>query len=665
MYQSSINKPSSSTVITPTGVISHRTTNTNISSTPSSSSSSSSTPLQKDNNSSNILKSPSFPFVSRSWELNTFDSYMKFRAHYVNVKSTKYLVKALSLMVLSIGVYCYLFEAGSILLPIVWFYSLLIGSSVTLGLGSAMLAQHFQQVPEVILSEEQRQLYQWPSNFPSSPPVSTASSSSRKDSLIQEARYGMTLDSISPYKPANNSSSSTSTSSVVGSNTTNNNTTGSSSSTTTTTSSTTGSNISPVSNKTTSTQSTVITPTSSTSSVQQKSPITSPYSYRSTRYTPPKSIEIRENEEISNHFQGRLFTSLSEFVTSQFDKEVIDQNDRSNHDKDKSIYVMIDLLIINNHDIIEIFEIEPLSQQHYGYEAPIQSYRVLQRSKVIEPTKVSYEDMVASKYLQWKNMCEAEHLYNMISAANACSRWFTENIIKPLVAPAEAYLAVKDEKLLSLVDERGFGMAKCSFLNLPTLDIMKNVLKHTIYHLDRLNDVHHKKESEHICRRIKELSKDGYVFHTFGNKSNDQNDLQQPTDEQLLFALFLAYMDEKLYKDVTAPIPDLPFSSKYIKDDNSKQVFKYVPIINITYKRPLHLDILTPQYESFKLIDISPGLQNIFFTIVLFFYYITKYNDGYIDNMDISKLNVNIFLNSLINDDSNDDEDDIDLLEDD
>ncbi|EGG22270.1 hypothetical protein DFA_04388 [Cavenderia fasciculata] len=573
-------------------------------------------------NSQPILKSPSFPYVPQTWQLNTFDDYVNFRSYHLKSKSNSWLLRSLSALVLSISLFSYLSEKGNTLGDLS--HVIFVIASLLLGIGSSMLYRYYKRVPLVVMTDDQRALYKWPVNFPTVQPKDSSSSSSQQSILSTPTPNTPTLKMpLSPIRtPISTSSTSQASLSTSTSKNSNNMSTPIGSLLSSTMSPLTSSKLfyTPPSKF-------GMTPGGSGATTS----ITSPLSGGSSALN-LSQIEDIETEKMTNNFNGRLFSTLSEFDSPlSSDPEFIQtQKERQERDKDKKIY-----------------EIEHIATQYY--EAPIQTYRVLQKSKITDETtpKATYEEVVALKNSLWKNLCEIEHLHNMTECANLCSKWFTENIIKPLAGPAEGYLSVKDEQLL--LQEDLHISTKLKFGMIPNnLDIMKNVLKYTTYHLDKLNDVHHKKENEHVCRRIVEMSKESHVFPIFGTKSNDQNDLQQPTDEQLLFALFLAYMDEKIYRDVTALNPDLPFSSKFVKEENTKYSFKFTPLINISYKRPLHCDLLVPNLDSHKLWDISPGFYNIFYTIVLFFYCITKYNNGYIENFDISQLNVQVFLHPVI-----------------
>ncbi|EAL63541.1 hypothetical protein DDB_G0287789 [Dictyostelium discoideum AX4] len=75
-------------------------------------------------------------------------------------------------------------------------------------------------------------------------------------------------------------------------------------------------------------------------------------------------------------------------------------------------------------------------------------------------------------------------------------------------------------------------------------------------------------------------------------------------------------------------------------------------MISIAYKRPLHCDILIPKgiYSQNNVIwDISPGFDNLFFSIVLFFYNVIQNQNGYIENFNVDLLNVGSFIRPLFN----------------
>ncbi|KAM9958402.1 hypothetical protein ACTFIW_001264 [Dictyostelium discoideum] len=653
----------------------------------------------------NTLKSDTFPMISSNWESNKYFDYIYFRTYYTNLKSRHFILVNLFILSLLLSAYYYLYLYFDSIKQYdnMFFYYYLPLSCLTFLMGYTIynIHLHFKQVPEIQLTEDERVLYDWPNNFPTSP-----------------------FSPLSPIKPSSSSSL------INNINNNNNNIT------------------TPLKNNTEDLS--FISPIqqqqqkqqqqqqphdqyiSSYSSINQfksqQSPTSSPmnssrfnnsFSYQQGE---DKSFEELERDRLNFNFKGRLQSNLTDFSFEQhpfkeddkkkkkqsLQSQIQQQIQQTQQEQQEEEFGYIRQSLTNEYQSMSSLNntTEPI---HYNIVQKPITTNVDNNSLINVNKPKTFQQTVEHKVLLWNRFIEDNHFYAISDCSTKCKRWFTLNILSQLVEPAQLFLSLKEDTQQQLQEEHSKPFSKqlqqlqlqqqlqqsqlyqqqlqqsqfqqpqfqqllqqqpllqFSQDEIIKLDEIKNILKNITYNLNLINDVHHKKESIYICQRIIELSRDKHVFHDFNKGGENWIPNELPTDEQLLFCLFLAYMDSKLYRDVTAPNPDIPFSSKYIKHEHSKYTNYYSAMISVVYKRPLHCDLLIPTASSpsapLQICDISPGFDNIFFAIVLFFYNVIQYQNGYLEDYDVNLLNVKSFVQPLINstlnsENSDDDNDD-------
>ncbi|KAK5584362.1 hypothetical protein RB653_005973 [Dictyostelium firmibasis] len=626
----------------------------------------------------NTLKSDAFPMISSNWESNKYFDYISFRTYYANLKSRNFILFNLFILSLLFSAYYYLYLYFDFIKEFdnMFFYYYLPLSCTTFMTGYTIynIHLHFKQVPEIQLSEDERVLYDWPNNFPTSPfsplsPVKPVPSS-----------IGITENNISTPKNKNVGDLSF---------------------------------ISPIQKQQQppQLQDQYISSYSSINQfkAQQQSSPTSPmnnsrlnssFNYQQGQ---DKSFEELERDRLNFNFKGRLHSNLTDFSFEQHPFREDDKKKSRQQPTEEDGYLRQSLT--NEYQSMSSLNntTEPI---HYNIvQKPITTN--IDNSLINVNKPKTFQQTVEHKVLLWNRFIEDNHFYAISDCSTKCKRWFTMNILSQLVEPAQLFLSLREDTQQQLQEEHSKPFSKqlqqlqlqqqlqqsqlyqqqqsqlhqssqqqllqqqpllqLSQDEITKLDEIKHILKNVTYNLNLINDVHHKKESIYICQRIIELSRDKHVFHDFNKGGENWIPNELPTDEQLLFCLFLAYMDSKLYRDVTAPNPDIPFSSKYIKHEDSKYINSYSAMISIVYKRPLHCDLLIPVASSNitppQVCDISPGFDNLFFAIVLFFYNVIQYQNGYLEDFDVSLLNVKSFVQPLINStlnsvNSDDDDDD-------
>ncbi|KAF2073015.1 hypothetical protein CYY_005661 [Polysphondylium violaceum] len=553
-----------------------------------------------------LLKGSEFPKISSNWERSDFIDYVRFRSHYLKIKSERFLWISSFLVVVSLLGFTFLYNNIGLIEDNLY-YLVLILSSLLFGWGSYSVVLHFKPVPEIKREIKCTNYTKTPTNATAPAPLSSTPAAVADDHSKLYNSFSRAQELGSPF-------------------------------------------------------------------------VSSPYSSSFIgNQSMDKSFEDMERERLSYNFKGRLFANLSEFNSSQ---DQLDEKESTTNTSTTKKQPLLQQPTLYPSSFEEEQSQQQQSQQQtpqshhddsnlidilsspYGYmvDPHVQStYKVIQKPKNVtgEPiVKLTFEETVRPKYHIWSQFIQQKHFFDIFKSAAECKRWFTINILYQLVEPAQDYLNLYYREEEQQTQQQHYTTAaeeaaakqfiKCqSYDNMNNIEIIKSILKNVSYNLKLINDVQHKKEHIYICQRIIQLSQDSHVFQNFGKGGEGWIANELPNDEQLLFAIFCAYMDHKLYRDVTAPNPDIPFSSKYIRHENSK-IFNGIPMINITYKRPLHCDLLVPSSTGSQVVDISPGVDNLFFTIILFFYYVTKYHDGYLEAYNVDLLNVRGFIGSLL-----------------
>ncbi|EGC36676.1 hypothetical protein DICPUDRAFT_77644 [Dictyostelium purpureum] len=572
--------------------------------------------------SKNVLKSESFPMIPSNWENSKYPSYLKFRSYYVTLKSKKYILMNLSFLVGSFlsyySIYYYDFHKGN---QFVFYLSIII-TTLFFSFSVHNIYLHFEKVPELQMTEEERVLYGWPANFPSSPNSHLSPIKPKQQQPINNTSTPLKsnldqLNSISPIQK----------------------------------------NLQPLDGFISSYSSYDQFMKARELASSTYTPGASQFGRVSTNNNNNKSFDDMERERMNYNFQGRLQTSLTDFSFERKGKDLLDAVNSSNvsfnaisgagddnDEKEGDISSNSDGKVDGGR-VELINEERPTYYQSYS-GTPYFVQKPVVQEIIVKPK--TFEQVIENKNSFWKRYIEDNHFYNIVSCSSKCKRWFTINIISQLVQPAQTFLQLKEDlQFQHIQEEQSKPFTKLQYEQMSTpLELMKSVLKNVQYNLNSINDVHHKREPAYICQRIIELSSDKFVFQEFGRGGQNWMD-QYPTDEQLLFCLFCAYMDNKLYRDITAPNPDIPFSSKYIKFQESKYLNPNSPMFSIAFKRPLHVDILLSDYS--QTIEISPGFDNLFYAIVLFFYNIIKNQNGYLEGFNVDLLQVAPFLQPLLN----------------
>ncbi|KYQ99925.1 hypothetical protein DLAC_03892 [Tieghemostelium lacteum] len=556
----------------------------------------------------NLIVSPKFPNVIVNWENRNVRPYMEFLKYYMDIKSRQYRMKTIASMILStllvICSYIFIdFENESLLQQTLNVFILAVMIISLFYSSLRAYCSFFKQVPCVRMTDDERRAYGWPLSFPTSP------------------NSPVTIDIDDYYKRHGGPDNTPSKQQQISK--------------------------SPTSDTKPTYNSLLEQITTTPSQSLDNSIYMSPQMRTGEKQQQQQNIddsydEDHENNKVSSRIKERLFSNISEFLP----KLNFGSSENNSPQKQSPMKSNLDSQVVLPLDVLSsVFQIKLPSN------APDK----------LNP-KTTYEQVIESKQSAFDNYLYQQHFQHKIQTCYfQCARWFTVNVLKPIQQHAENYIDYLDEQALQQEQGHQISIDTDNITAVPyqriqpgmsSIDTMKCILKKMHYNLDRLNEVHHRRENHFICKRLIDLAQDH--VRVFGKTDEHGN----PDDEQILFSLFCAYMDDKLNRDVTAPIPDLPFSTKFINisQNRSNKMMEFAPLmINVSFSKPLQCDILLKG----EVIDISPGNNNFYFTVILYFFYIIKDSDGYLENLNVDQLSVRSFLYSILstNDDQSDSDD--------
>lgn len=144
--------------------------------------------------------------------------------------------------------------------------------------------------------------------------------------------------------------------------------------------------------------------------------------------------------------------------------------------------------------------------------------------------------------------------------------------------------------------------------------------------------------------RIRELSNDSYLTKYEGNVSKANSgygsDADRPSDAIIIMDLFGKYMGTKVHYSFSDTYIVTSYQAPSVLKSSNTGIY-----ICLTRQSPTHYDIIS--YG--KVHTILPGPNNVFYAIILFFYYVLSKNNGYLmDGNSIKQITSEIKMDEVI-----------------